>query len=107
MSQKSVFPSREQVVSLPSPVPAAPQESPEDRYVRQVNAMLKDAIECHAEEELADTLSWGLARFVHHYGIGASGDILRRIGGYICGLVEQDRAKVEVEEARQAGRKFQ
>ena len=88
----------------PSPAAPAPQENPEVRYVRQVNVMLKDAIECRAMEELADTLAWALAIISNHAGAEVTGDIIYRLGRHIRHFAAQDRAKVEAAQAKQEGR---
>ncbi len=105
MTQASTSLSAEQVVT-PSAEPASP-ESPEDRYVRQFNLMLKDAIECHSVESLTDTLAWGLAIIATQCGIEVAGDIVRRLGGHIGSIAARDRAEAEAEQARMQGRAFQ
>lgn len=82
-------------------------ETPEDRYVRQVNAMLLDAVECQSIEELSDTLAWGLALIANEFGVEATGEIIQQVGRHIRGIAQQNRAKAEAEETRQKGGAFQ
>jgi len=84
-------------------------ETPEDRYVRQVNAMLLDAIACDSLVELADTLAWGLAIIANQCDteLEVAGAILQQLGRQIRSVAEQDRAKSEAEESRQRGEVFQ
>jgi len=103
MNQDSVLISPEQSV-IPIPAEPASQENPEARYVRQINAMMRDAIESRAMEELADTLAWGLAIISNHAGAEATGDIIYRLGRHIRYMAERDRAKAEAEQAKQDGR---
>ena len=112
MKRDSISLSPEQIFAAPSAEPApaekaASPETPEDRYVRQVNAMLRDAIGCCSVEELADTLAWGIAIIASHAGAEVTGDIIYRLGRHIRHLAARDRAKAEAEQARLQGRLFQ
>ena len=86
--------------------PSSP-ETPEDRYARQVDDMLLDALECDSMEVLTDTLALGLAVIATQGGIEIAGDIVLRLGGHIRGIAERNRAKAEAEEFRQKGEAFQ
>ena len=55
---------------------------------------------------LADVLAWNLGRVIVAYGTPAvAGDILRRLGGYVCDIAERQRARDEAEQARKEGKK--
>jgi hypothetical protein len=88
---------------------ASSPETPEDRYVRQVNAMRLDAIECNSMMELSDTFAWGLAIIANQCEteMEVTGLIVQQLGRHIFRVAEQERAQAEAEEARQTGGAFQ
>ncbi len=54
---------------------------------------------------LADVLAWALGRVIVRYGTPAvAGDIVRRLGGYVCDLAAREQARTEAEQARKEGR---
>ena len=78
----------------------------EQRYLAGVNALVDDALEHENMPILADVLAWTLGRVIVAYGTPAvAGDVLRRLGGYVCDLVERQRAQAEAEQAQKEGLK--
>ena len=78
----------------------------EQRYLAAVNALVNDALEHQNMRILADVLAWTLGRAIVAYGTPAvAGDILRRLGGYVCELVERQQAQIEAQEAQKEGLK--
>ena len=76
----------------------------EQRYVTAVNALMDQAMEGDSVPILADVLAWALGRVIVGYGTPAvAGDIVRRLGGYVCDLAARERAQTEAERARKEG----
>ena len=68
----------------------SPAQQVEQRYVAAVNALMDEAVERDNLPILADVLAWALGRVIVGYGTPAvAGDILRRLGGYVCDLAER------------------
>ena len=95
--------------TVPSPevkslADCSPAQQTEQRYVAAVNALVNEAMEHDSLPILADVLAWTLGRVIVGYGTSAvAGDILRRLGGYVCDLAERQRAQAEAERARKEG----
>ena len=84
----------------------SPAQQVEQRYVAAVNALIDEAVEHDSLPILADVLAWTLGRVIIGYGTTAvAGDILRRLGGYVCDLAERQRAEAEAKQARKEGQK--
>ena len=78
----------------------------EQRYVTAVNVLIDEAFQQDSLPILADVMAWALGRVIVGYGTPAvAGDIMRRLGGYVCDLVERQRAQQEAEKARKEGQK--
>jgi hypothetical protein len=84
----------------------SPEQQVEQRYVTAVNALIDEAVEHDSLPVLADVLAWTLGRVIVGYGTPAvAGDVLRRLGGYVCDLAERQRAEAEAKQARKEGQK--
>lgn len=89
--------------------PAAPladcsrEQQTEERYLAALEVLIDDALEHDHTAILVDALTWDLARIGFAHGTPALGDIIRRLGGYVCDLEERHAAKEEAEAARKAG----
>lgn len=87
-----------------TPVDCSPAQLVEQRYVTALNALIDEASENDTVPILADVLAWMLGRVIVGYGTPAvAGDILRRLGGYVCDMVERQRAQEEARKARSEG----
>ncbi len=84
--------------------PADPAREAEARYLAAMGALVDDANAHERLAILADVLAWTIARLVAGCGVGAAGDILRRIGGYVGDLVARRQAEEEAERERKEGR---
>ena len=92
-----------EVVTLADCTPA---QRIEQRYLAAANALADDAVEHENLPILADVLAWTLGRVIVAYGTpDAAGDVLRRLGGYVCDLAARQRAQAEAEQARKEGLK--
>ena len=77
----------------------------EQRYVDAVNALMAQAVEGENVPILADVMAWALGRVIVLYGTPAvAGDIVRRLGGYVCDFAAREQARNEAEQAREEGR---
>src|SRR5262245_20971211 len=82
----------------------SPAQQVELRYVAAVNALMDQALEGDNMPILADVLAWALGRVIVGYGTPAvAGDIVRRLGEYVCDLAARERAQAEAEQARKEG----
>jgi len=82
----------------------SPEEQLEQRYVAALNALVDDAAERQSFETLVDVLAWTLARVMVGFGTTAvTGDVLRRLGKYVCELTERNNAQAEAEKAKKEG----
>ena len=83
----------------------SPAEQAERRYLSVINPLLSEAYKQRQMETFVDVLAWTLARVIvcldKPY---VTGDILRRIGNYMCRIAESNRAESEAEAAKQEGR---
>ena len=94
----------------PAPIPpladCTPEKQIELRYVAAANALYDDAVENQSAKTLAKVLTWTLAKIaVEHGSQWVAGDIVRRLGDFICILTEHRYAENEAEKAKQEGRK--
>jgi hypothetical protein len=90
--------------SSAQPTDCTPEQLAEARYLKALDTLLADAADSKQIDTLADTLAWTLARVAVGCGIAATGDILRRLGGFICSLETRRQAEEEAVLARQEGR---
>ena len=82
----------------------SPAQEIEDRYVKELNSMLDDAFEHRSVAILVDCMTWTLGRLVVHYETPeVAGDVLRRLGNYICDLTERKSAQREAEAEKRKG----
>ena len=94
-----------QVVSSPAQLTdCTPEQLAEARYFKALDELLADAAEHKQMQILADTLAWTFARVAAGCGVAATGDMLRRLGTYICSLETQRQAQDEALLAKQDGR---
>ena len=84
----------------------SPAQQTEQRYVAAVNVLVDDALEHENLPVLADVLAWTLGRVIVAYGTpDVAGDVLRRLGGYVCDLSARQRAQAEAKQAQREGLK--
>ena len=96
-------PASPEVVTLAD---CSPAQRTEQRYLAAVNGLVDDAVKHENLPILADVLAWTLGRVIVAYGTPAvAGDLLRRLGGYVCDLAARQRAQAEAEQARKEGLK--
>jgi hypothetical protein len=96
----------ESMVSMPTaPLADCSRAQVEQRYVDAVNALMAQAVEGESVPILADVMAWALGRVIVLYGTPAvAGDIVRRLGGYVCDFAAREQARNEAEQAREEGR---
>ena len=84
----------------------SPAQRTEQRYLAAVNGLVDDAVKHENLPILADVLAWTLGRVIVGCGTpDVVGDVLRRLGSYVCELAERQRAQAEAEQARKEGLK--
>ena len=81
-----------------------PEEAAEQRYLEVLAGLLGEANAGSQIRVLADNLAWTLAHIAVNCGVGATGDILRTFGGYVCQLEARKQALAEAEQAKEEGR---
>jgi len=92
------------------PVPVPPADSTaervlEDRFVAAVNALFDEADAHKSAATLVDVLAWALARMILRVDSPwGAGDVMRRVGNYVCALQERNAAQREAEDASKEGR---
>lgn len=74
------------------------------RYLKALADLMADAGNGNRMHVLADSLAWTIAQVAVGCGVAATGDILRRVGGYMYTLESRRRAGKEAEQERQEGR---
>jgi len=88
------------IVPLARPTPAALER----RYLEAINALIEDTRDNDSLRILVDVLAWQLASIIVWNGTRwGAGDVMRRIGDYVCKLVERERAQAEAKRAREEG----
>lgn len=98
--------------SVPSSLPASspqsadstPEQLAEARYLKALDHLVSDAAENKRIPLLVDGLAWTLACIAVRYGALATGDVLRSLGGYMCGIETRRQAAEEAHQAKQEGR---
>ena len=88
----------------PAPDDCTPEQLAQDRYLAAVDALVADAVEGKRMPQLANVLAWTTARIAVGCGVAATGNLLRRIGGYICQLETERQTKNEALSAKYGGR---
>ena len=79
-------------------------QSLEDRFVAQINGLIQEADAKESAVILVDVLAWALARMALRIdGPWGAGDIIRRVGGYVCKLQERKLAQEEAKNAKEQG----
>ena len=86
------------------PADCTTDELAERRYLKALDDLTADAWDGKHMHILADSLAWTLARVAVGCGTAATGDVLRRIGDYICKIETRRQAAEEAQRARQEGR---
>jgi hypothetical protein len=81
-----------------------PEQLAETRYLQALADLLADASNGNRMHILADSLAWTIAQVAAGCGVAATGDMLRRVGGYMYTLESRRRAGEEAEQERQEGR---
>ena len=82
----------------------SPAQRIEQRYVVAVNALVDEAQKQESLPILADVLAWTLGKVIVGYGTTeVAGDVMRRLGGYVCDLAERQRVQAEAKQARKEG----
>jgi hypothetical protein len=93
--------------ALPAPIELSDgtaAEGAHDRYLDALHDLVLDAAQAERMHLLADVLAWTIARLAIGCGQAATADMLAKIGKYMGALEEQNRAKQELEAAREEGR---
>jgi hypothetical protein len=79
----------------------------EDQYLGAVARLMADAHERKSVDVLVDVLVWILAKAIMgHRSTWCAGDIMRRLGDYICRLEDHALAESEAARAKEDGRAF-
>lgn len=86
------------------PNDCTPEQLAQDRYLAAIDALVADAVEGKRMPVLANVLAWTTARIAVGCGAAATGDLLRRIGGYMCQLETERQAENEALLAKREGR---
>jgi hypothetical protein len=81
-----------------------PAEAADQRYLETCAEMFAHAGTHRHWEELADNLVWTLAHIAVNCGVGATGDILRNFGTYVCRIEARKQAEIEAAQAKEEGR---
>ena len=91
--------------ALPSPQPndCTAEQLAEMRYVKALDDLLAEAAEGKLVHVFADTLAWTVARIAVRCGTAATGDMLRRIGGYVGKIESRRQAQEEALQTVQEG----
>jgi hypothetical protein len=82
---------------------ATPEEAADQRYFQALLQLTTDAEEHNRVELLADQLAFAVARIAALHGLGAAGDLIRRIGYYLQDLNARRLAAEQAEAARKEG----
>jgi len=81
-----------------------PPEAIEKRYLDKINAVVDEARATESMHILVDVLAWTLACIIINCSTRwGAGDVLRRIGDYVCKLADRQAAQAEAEKAREEG----
>ena len=75
----------------------------EKHLIERMNALLAEADDRKGLAVFANVVTWKLAVLCHHSGPGATGHIVRLLGGHIEHLVEVERGQREARAARKRG----
>jgi hypothetical protein len=80
-----------------------------DAYARELADLLDDARETGRLQRFTDELTITLARIIDATGVGVAGDVMGRLGYYVCSYARQrhERAEAEADAARRAGQRLQ
>ena len=95
-------------VSTP-PAPLQPADSKhekilEDRFVAAINGLFDEADAQESAQVLVDVLAWAIARMILRVdGPWGAGEVMRRIGRYVCYLQDKKEAQKEAQAAKDAG----
>jgi hypothetical protein len=88
-----------------APADCSAGELAERRYLSIFDPLVTEAAEQRTMETLVDCLTWTLARVAAAVDDPyVPGDILKRLGTYICRIEERKRAQAEADRARKEGR---
>ena len=87
------------------PPEAVPAKELERRYIEVMNVLLTDATERRAVNMFTDIVAWKLAMVAYHFGPGAAGDIVRKLGAHLVTIAEAKQAQREAKQAEKAGRR--
>jgi len=108
MTNRTRIASNEPQAAPPPPPPplndSTPAEVADQRYLETCAMMFADATANRHLAELADNLVWTLAHLAVNNGVGATGDMLRNFGSYVCRLEARKQAEIEAEQAKEEGR---
>jgi len=108
MTNRTRIASKEPQAAQPPPPPplndCTPAEAADKRYLETCAEMFADAAAGRYMAELSDNLVWTLAHIAVNYGIGATGDILRDFGSYVCRIEARKQAEIEAQQAKEQGR---
>jgi len=88
-----------------TPPEAVPAHELERRYIEVMNALLTDATERRAVHVFTDVVAWKLAMVAYHFGPGAAGDVVRKLGAHLVKIAAAEEAQREAKQAEKAGRR--
>jgi len=81
-----------------------PPEAIEKRYLDRINAVVDEARATQSMHILVDVLAWTLACIIINCSSKwGAGEVLRRIGHYVCKLADREAAQAEADKARDEG----
>ena len=97
--------SREDTAARHEPVAdCTPHQLADERYMRAMGEMVKDAVSNNRLEMLVDRLTETLGSIGLNCGPRVTGDILGRLGHHLIQADARRRAENEAEEAKKEGR---
>ena len=102
-NQTRIASNEPQAAPPPAPTDCTPAEAADQRYLETCAEMFAHAGTHRHWEELADNLVWTLAHIAVN-SVGATGDILRNFGNYVCRIEARKQAEIEAEQAKEEGR---
>jgi hypothetical protein len=82
-----------------------PDKELERRYIEVMNALFVDAVERRAINVFTDVVTWKLAMVAYHFGPGAAGDVMRKLGAHLVSTAQAEEAQREAKQAEKAGRR--
>jgi len=93
----------DQESQIPPPARPSPEEM-ERRFLDATGTLMQEAHRTDSLRILVDVFAWDLAKIIVWNGSRwGAGDVMRRIGDYVCKLVEREHAQAEANKAKDEG----